>query len=342
MSYNPNADALLRQGIEEYNTGQRDHAEALIRQAVALDPEAEQGWLWLAAVVRDLGETEHALQNALAANPTNLDTAAHLATVRSKLATEQGERFKAPTGERPAINPASLNNSPSAFDTATNTVPVSAAPVAPTAVHSYIPLSAPVTAAASAVAPDVLPHPASPFGGGVDASPAALPHPASPFGGGVTAGSAVQVNNNYYAAPHPPLLLASAGPPFIVRAIYFVFLGWWLTYLWVVFAWLLNLTIIGLPIGLTMLNLVPQVLTLEPVRRNYIAEYTASGRLIARAVGIAQLPLLPRAIYFVLVGWWASLLWMMLAATLCLTILGLPLGIWMFHRSPTVTTLRRL
>ena len=343
MSANPNATALLRQGIDEYNAGRRDHAEALIRQAVTLDPSAEQGWLWLAAVVRDLGETENALQNALAINPANLDTAAHLATVRGKLAAEQGERFKAPTGERPAIHP-SLTAQPISFDTSTSTMPVNPAPSpnVPTAVHSYIPLSAPMTAANAAPAAAPIPIAAP--------SAIAIPAPAAPSytvvapptAPAATPSTAVYVNNNYYAPPPPPLLLVPAGPPFIVRAIYFVFIGWWLTYLWVIFAWVLNLTIIGLPIGLTMLNLVPQVLTLEPVRRNYIAEYTASGRLIARAVDIPQLALLPRAIYFALIGWWASLAWMMVAATLCLTILGLPLGIWMFHRSPTITTLRRL
>ncbi len=344
MSYNPNATALLRQGIDDYNAGQRDRAEALIRQAVSLDPSAEQGWLWLAAVVRDLGETENALQNALAINPANLETAAHLASVRGKLSAEEGERFKAPTGERPAIHPPALTAPPSSFDTATTTMPTNAtsSPTVPAAVHNYLPLTAPMLAVNAAPLSAVYPQPASAASSSVNV-PGYTPLPSNPYPMPTApAGTAVYVNNNYYAAPPPSLLLVPAGPPFIVRAIYFVFIGWWLTYLWVIFAWMLNLTIIGLPIGLTMINLVPQVLTLEPVRRNYIAEYTASGRLIARAVDIPQLALLPRAIYFVLIGWWASLAWMMVAATLCLTILGLPLGIWMFHRSPTITTLRRL
>lgn len=360
MNHNPTATTLLRQGIDQYNAGNRDQAEALLRQAVALDPESEQGWLWLAAVVRDLHEAEHALQNALAANPANLETAAHLATVRSKLTEESGERFKAPTGERPAINPAnlspSLNRPSTPTPEATTTVmTISAAPFASPApaaapLHSYISLSAPVSPAPAVPATPIVAAPAPPITPAPVYQPAPKPDaynytpPAAPATSiaNANATNVTYVNNNYYAAPHPPLLVLAVGPPFIVRALYFLLIGWWLTYLWVVFAWLLNLTVIGLPIGLTMLNLVPQVLTLEPIRRNFIAEYTASGRLIAREVEIPQLPLLPRALYFFTIGWWASLAWLLVAATLCATILGLPLGIWMFHRSPTITTLRRV
>ena len=44
-------------------------------------------------------------------------------------------------------------------------------------------------------------------------------------------------------------------------------------------------------------------------------------------------------LYFVLIGWWFSLLWSLLAWLLCVTIIGLPLGVWMFNRLPSVTTL---
>jgi uncharacterized membrane protein YccF (DUF307 family) len=48
-----------------------------------------------------------------------------------------------------------------------------------------------------------------------------------------------------------------------------------------------------------------------------------------------------RAIYFVLFGWWFSLLWAALAWALCATIIGLPLGVMMLHALPTVTTLHQ-
>jgi uncharacterized membrane protein YccF (DUF307 family) len=55
----------------------------------------------------------------------------------------------------------------------------------------------------------------------------------------------------------------------------------------------------------------------------------------------AQPPFLLRAVYFVVIGWWFSLLWAAVAWLLCATILGLPLGVLMLNALPLVTTLRR-
>ena len=51
--------------------------------------------------------------------------------------------------------------------------------------------------------------------------------------------------------------------PFIVRAIWFVVFGWWLTALWVEVAYFLCAIIIGLPFGFWMFDTVPAVLTLR-------------------------------------------------------------------------------
>ena len=52
--------------------------------------------------------------------------------------------------------------------------------------------------------------------------------------------------------------------PLLLRILYFFLFGWWATGVWINVAWFLNATIIGLPLGLWMLNRVPQVLTLRP------------------------------------------------------------------------------
>jgi uncharacterized membrane protein YccF (DUF307 family) len=56
-----------------------------------------------------------------------------------------------------------------------------------------------------------------------------------------------------------------------------------------------------------------------------------------------QQPFMLRALFFLLIGWWLSLIWLNLAWALAgFTLgLGLPLSFWMFNRSPAVTTLRR-
>ncbi len=131
-------------------------------------------------------------------------------------------------------------------------------------------------------------------------------------------------------------------PPssFLLRAIYFVLIGWWLTFLWINTAWILNATIILLPVGLWMLNRVPQVLTLKPMAVEVEWRYRG-GAIVAVERSVRQPGCLLRLVYFIFIGSWASLLWANIAWFLCVTIIGLPIGIAMFNSLPTVTTLMR-
>lgn len=126
-------------------------------------------------------------------------------------------------------------------------------------------------------------------------------------------------------------------PGLLLRALYFVFFGLWFSGIWAAIAWVLCVTIIGLPLGLWMLNRIPQVTTLRPQRSDLVI--TSSGRVYTR--NIAQPPFLLRAIYFVLVGWWFSAIWLAIAWALCAVLIGLPFGFWMFNRVPAVITLAR-
>ena len=117
----------------------------------------------------------------------------------------------------------------------------------------------------------------------------------------------------------------------LVRALWFVFVGGWATPAVVNVAWFLNATVILLPVGIKLINLVPTVLTLREPRSVIDADSTGAG----------QRSLLVRGVYFLLVGWWLSWLWANLAAFLAVTIIGLPVAIWMFNRLPYVTSLYR-
>jgi len=118
--------------------------------------------------------------------------------------------------------------------------------------------------------------------------------------------------------------------PFPVRALWFVAVGWWLTPVLVNVAWFCTATILLIPVGIKLINLVPTALTLaEP--RSLSEPDTARG----------QQSLATRALYFVLVGWWLSWLWANAASFLAITIVGLPLAVWMFNRLPYVTSLYR-
>ena len=134
---------------------------------------------------------------------------------------------------------------------------------------------------------------------------------------------------------------ATSGFPFILRVLWFIFIGWHVTFWWVLAAWLLNLTILGIPLGLWMLNRVPLVLTLR-TQRTYSVGEIRDGEMVGwHTQGVSQNPLILRAVYFLLVGWWLSLIWALLGWLLCVTIIGLPVGVLMLNRLPEVTTLMR-
>ncbi|MBI3890354.1 MAG: YccF domain-containing protein, partial [Candidatus Wallbacteria bacterium] len=58
-------------------------------------------------------------------------------------------------------------------------------------------------------------------------------------------------------------------------------------------------------------------------------------------IATEQSGLLLRLLWFVLVGWWASLAWMIASYLLMLTIIGIPLGLMMVNRLPFVFSLHR-
>lgn len=134
----------------------------------------------------------------------------------------------------------------------------------------------------------------------------------------------------------------SRNPGCLVQVFWFVFIGWWLAQAWVAVAWFLLVTVIFIPVGVTMLNRVPLVIALrDPSEVRIRVRQMGKGEVIYEPEGPRQRPFLIRALYFVLIGWWASAVWMALAYAVCCTILGLPLGVWMFDFVPALVSLRR-
>lgn len=132
------------------------------------------------------------------------------------------------------------------------------------------------------------------------------------------------------------------GPGCLIRILYFIFVGLWLGGIVTVAAWVLNITIIGLPLGLWLLNRLPQLMTLKPVQTQ--AKVTVvDGKVVYRESALPPHPFLLRAVYFLLIGWWFSLVWLILAWLLTgITLgLGLPIAFWMFDQVPALTTLAR-
>jgi len=132
------------------------------------------------------------------------------------------------------------------------------------------------------------------------------------------------------------------GPGCLIRILYFIFVGLWLGGMVTLAAWVLNLTIVGLPLGLWLLNRLPLVMTLKPVK--FQGRVTVvDGKVIYRESNLSAHPFLLRTFYFILIGWWLSALWLAAAWLLTgITLgLGLPLAFWMFDQTPAITTLAR-
>ncbi len=119
----------------------------------------------------------------------------------------------------------------------------------------------------------------------------------------------------------------------MVRGVYFLLIGIWASQLWIIFAWLISLTVVGLPVGAAMVRVLPQVAFLS----NHRIQTTSRPQ----SQNMPQTNFGLRALYFLLIGWWASLIWLELAWVAGITLIGLPLSLAMFSFVPTVATLAR-
>lgn len=133
---------------------------------------------------------------------------------------------------------------------------------------------------------------------------------------------------------------ARSGPHFLLRVLWYLLVGWWLTGISLTVGYLAGLTILGLPLAFWIFNRTGTILSLRP-RAQTTTTTTTGGVTTLTREHRKQRSLLLRAIYFVLIGWWAALLWMVVAYFFSLTIIGIPVGIMMLNRLPEIYTLHR-
>jgi uncharacterized membrane protein YccF (DUF307 family) len=130
-------------------------------------------------------------------------------------------------------------------------------------------------------------------------------------------------------------VVQASGPGLIVRVLWFIFVGWWVGAGVAAIAWVLVLTIIGLPFGLWIINRLPSIITLRPQESTYVV--TPYGLV----TNVRQRSFVVRAIWFLAIGWWLSGAWMALAYACVVTIVLIPVAFWMYGRVGAVTTLYR-
>lgn len=149
---------------------------------------------------------------------------------------------------------------------------------------------------------------------------------------------------NWISPPTKPrqtvIIQKRGGPGCLMQSLWFIFIGWWLGALLISLAWLLIVTIVGLPLGMSILNNIPYVLALQNSEKQ-IQTVSKQGAIFVSETEIPQFNFWLRAVYFLLIGWWWSGFWLSIAYALCASIILLPVGLEMFRLTPTMTTLRR-
>ena len=126
---------------------------------------------------------------------------------------------------------------------------------------------------------------------------------------------------------------------FIVRALYYIFIGWWFGLLWALLSWVMYATVIGAPIGAKMLNRVPGAISLKARDKNIVVTGVGTGYQL-KQVNRPQHAWWVRVLYYP-IGLVLSLVVILLAWLLCAALITLPLGIILFNKVPAVASLRR-
>ncbi len=132
-----------------------------------------------------------------------------------------------------------------------------------------------------------------------------------------------------------------SGPNLLVRLIWWLFVGWWASGLAVIVAWAALISIIGIALGIWLINRLPSVLTLRPRSRTWALGQDELGRTVVSERSRQQATWSIRCLWFVLIAWWASAIWMGLAWFVQLTIVGIPIALLMFNRTPFIASLYR-
>ncbi len=133
------------------------------------------------------------------------------------------------------------------------------------------------------------------------------------------------------------VIVKQSRPGCLIQILWFVLVGWWAGQLWIAVAWFLAATVIGIPLAVAMFNKLPDIIALRG-SDTYRVTYHGRHAVISET---PQHSFLLRALWYLLVGWWLTGVWVELGYVLCATVIGLPVGFWMFDRVPAVLSLRR-
>lgn len=131
-------------------------------------------------------------------------------------------------------------------------------------------------------------------------------------------------------------------PNIIVRFLWFLIIGSWVGYIVFLLASFFEATIIGIPLAVYLFDRLPSIMTLKARRRKLEVYEDNKGRLKSKEIRPKQHNLLLRILYFLLIGWWFTGIWIVVALILTPTIIGTPVAFWMVDRIPYVGSLAKV
>ena len=143
----------------------------------------------------------------------------------------------------------------------------------------------------------------------------------------------------HYQPPSLQVVMHVREHGLFVRALYFLFIGWWFGLFWALASWVMYASVIGAPLGAVMMNKVPGAISLKSKQKDIKVFATGDGYTISQT-NKQQFPLWARILYYP-VGLILSLLMIIFGWFLFIFLITAPLGVMVFNAVPAVTSLHR-
>ena len=157
--------------------------------------------------------------------------------------------------------------------------------------------------------------------------------------GQVNTGITNTVNVNM-AMPSIQMNMMTKGHSLVTRILWYFFVGWWLSAIFIVLGVFFTWTILLMPLGFWFINRIPKAQTMRERTRQFKTEFSDNAVVFTER-HLDQLPWFVRAPYSLTIGAVAGLVWLAIPWLFGILILTLPLSIWMIDRAPAVMTLEK-
>ncbi len=142
------------------------------------------------------------------------------------------------------------------------------------------------------------------------------------------------------AMPSIQMNTMAKGHSLATRVIWYFFVGWWLSAIFIALGVFFTWTVILMPLGFWFINRIPKAQTLRERTRQFTTEFKDNSIVFTEGNRV-QHPWYLRAPYALTVGAVAGIVWLTAAWILGLLIVTLPLSIWMIDRAPRIMTLQK-